>query len=280
MRCAMNLSAQAVDDPRRAMADANAGLAIARRRRLARWAGGLAGNWAEGAFEVGEWDSILALAGELDAEGLLPADENADLFVGVYLVRAYRGGVEEASEAIERVLRPLLDDFQLARSYHDFFAHLSFAAGDHEAMRRHAAELLANREMCPYDVIPAARASLWLRDPAGLREVLGERDISAGRATDLRFAAIRAGLAALEGRRDDARAAYVTAEAGFRELEIRFELGLALLEHAVFLAGDLLAAAAAEEARTIFEELGATTLLARLPPPVAPGVAGAVPVAD
>ena len=143
-------------------------------------------------------------------------------------------------------------------------------AGDHEAMRRHAAELLANREMYPYDVIPAARASLWLRDAAGMREALGERDVSVGRATDLRFAAIRAGLAALEGRTDDARAGYLAAEAGLRELGIRFELGLALLEHAVFLAGDASAGAAADEARAIFEELGATTLLARLPAEVGP----------
>ena len=106
-------------------------------------------------------------------------------------------------------------------------AHLRFAAGDHEAMRRHAAELLGNREMYPYDVIPAARASLWLRDAAGMREALGERDVSVGRATDLRFAVIRAGLAALEGRTDDARAGYLAAEAGLRELGIRFELGLA-----------------------------------------------------
>ena len=115
------------------------------------------------------------------------------------------------------------------------------------------------------DAIPAARASLWLRDAAGIREALGERDVSRARATDLRFAVIWAGLAALEGRPDDARAAYLAAESGLRELGIRFELGLALLEHAVFLAGDASARAANEEARAIFEELGATTLLARLP---------------
>ena len=266
MRCAMSLSAwETVDNPRRSMAAAYEGLAIARRRRLAGWAGALAGNWAESAFAVGEWDAILALAADLEAEGLLPADESANIFIGVYLVRAYRGAVEEATEALERVLGPQLVDFQQARSYHDSFAHFGFAAGDHEAMRRHAAELLASHEMYPYDVIPAARASLWLRDAAGVREALGERDVSVGRATDLRFAALRAGLAVLEGRPDDALAGYLAAEAGLRELGIRFELGLALLEHAVFLAGDPSASAAADEARTIFEELGATTLRARLP---------------
>ena len=266
MRCAMNLSAwEAVGNPRRSMAAALDGLAIARRRRLAGWAGGLAGNWAEGAFEVGEWDAILALVADLDAEGLLPVDESASIFVGVNMVRAYRGAVDEATEVLERVLSPLMDDYQVARAYYDAFCHLGFAAGDHETMRRHAVELLAYREMYPYDAVPAARASLWLRDGAGLREVLGERDVPAGRASDLRFAVVRAGLAALEGRPDDARAAYLAAESGLRELGIRFELGLALLEHAVFLAGDASARTADEEARAIFEELGATTLLARLP---------------
>jgi len=266
LRCAMNLSAwESVDNPQRAMAAALEGLAIARRRRLAGWAGALAGNWAEGAFEVGEWDAVLGLAADLDAEGLLPVDESANIFGGVYLVRAYRGAVDEAAEALERIFVPLMDDFQIGRSYYELRAHLCFMAGDDRGMQRHAAELVANREMYPYDVIPAARASLWLSDAAGMRDVLGERDVSAGRATDLRFVAIRAGLAALEGRTDDARAAYLAAEAGLRDLGIRFELGLAALEHAIFLAGDPSAGPAAEEARAIFEELGAITLLARLP---------------
>jgi hypothetical protein len=266
MRCALNLSAwEMVGNPRRSMAASLDGLAIARRRRLAGWAGAAAGNWAEGAFEVGEWDAILALVADLDAEGLLPADESAAIFVGVYLVRAYRGAIDEAAEVLERVLRPLMDDFQVAHSYHDASSHLCFADGDLEGMRRHAAELLGDSEMFPGDAIPAARASLWLRDTSGMREALGERDTSAGRATDLRFAVLRAGLAALEGRTDDARAGYLAAEAGLRELGIRFELGLALLEHATFLPDDPSTGGSSEEARAVFEELGASTLLARLP---------------
>jgi tetratricopeptide (TPR) repeat protein len=266
MRSAMNLSAwESVDDPRQAMADAAAGLAIARRRRLAGWSGALAGNWAEGAFEAGEWDAILALADELDAEGLLPADESANIFVGVYLVRAYRGGVEEAAAALERAIGSLVDDFQVGRAYHDTLAHLRFIAGDHEGMRRHAAELLGSRAMYAYDAIPAARASLWLRDPIGLRDALGTATVSEGRATDMRLAVLRAGLAALEERTHEARDGFLAAEAGLRALGLRFELGLALLEHAVFLGQDPTAAAAATEARAIFTDLGAMTLLGRLP---------------
>jgi hypothetical protein len=226
---------------------------------------------------MGNWDGILALAAELDGEGLLPVDESANIFVGVYLVRAYQGSISEAIAALERVMGGQRKDVQIVRGYHDSFAHLRFAAGDHEGMRQHAAELLGGPAMFPFDAIPAARASLWLRDAAGMRDALGEPGASVGRATDLRFDVIRGGLAALDGRTDDARAAYLGAEAGLRDLGIRFELGLALLEHAVFLAGDASAGAAAEEARAIFEELGATTLLARLPVGANRAVA---PVAD
>lgn len=68
-------------------------MTIARRRRLAGWAGALAGSWAEGAFEVGEWDAILALAVDLDGEGLLPADESARAHLRARLDPMPPGGV-------------------------------------------------------------------------------------------------------------------------------------------------------------------------------------------
>ena len=266
MRCAMNLSAHlVVDDPRQSMAGAMAGLEIARRRRLAGWAGGLAGNWADAAFITGDWDGILALASDLDTEGLLPADESANIFVGVYLVRAYRGAVDEAAAVLDRIFAPLMDDFQVARGYHDTHAHLRFMAGDYQGMRQHAAELASRYAMFPGDNVPAARASLWLRDAAGLREMLGMPGGREGRAAGLRRLVPHAGLAALEGREDEAREGYLAAEAGLRDLGLRFELGLAVLEHATFLAHDPSAAAAAEEARAIFLDLGATSLAERVP---------------
>jgi hypothetical protein len=214
---------------------------------------------------MGDWDGILALVADLDGEGLLPIDESASIFLGAYLVRAYRGSIGEATAAVDRVMGAQMDDMQVARGYHDAFAHLRFAAGDYDGMRQHATELAHGHAMFPFDKIPSARASLWLRDAAGMRAALGERGVSVGRATDLLFDVIWAGLAALEGRVEEARAAYLGAEAGLRDLRIRFELGLALLEHAIFLAGDASALAAAGEARAIFEDLGATTVLARLP---------------
>ena len=133
-------------------------------------------------------------------------------------------------------------------------------------MRREGVELIASGARFPFDVLPAARASLWLRDAAGMRR-------GAGRARRLAMAARRiCGLRCSgpawprwRGGRTRPGPGYLVAEAGLRDLGIRFELGLAALEHAVFLPDDPSAAAAADEARAIFAELGATTLLARLP---------------
>ena len=100
---------------------------------------------------------------------------------GVYLVRAYRGGSRRGDGrpgARPRARRWTTSRSRAATTTRS--AHLRFAAGDDEAMRRHAAELLRYRAMYPYDAIPAARASLWLRDAAGMREALGERDVSVG----------------------------------------------------------------------------------------------------
>ena len=170
------------------------------------------------------------------------------------------------------MLEPLTGDFQVARAFHDTLAHLRFAAGDYRDMQRHAAELAARYGMFRGDTLPAARASLWLRDAAGMRDALGEPGARIGRSMDLRALSLRAGLAALEGRTDEAGDAYAAAEAGLRDLGLRFELGLVALERAVFLPDDPSAGAAADEARAIFGDLGATVLLARLP--AAASVAG------
>ncbi len=243
----MNLSAWEIGgQPAAGDGSGVAGLAIARRRRLAGWAGALAGNWAEGAFEVGEWDAILALAADLDAEGLLPVDESANIFVGVYLVRAYRGAVDEATAALERVLGPA--DGRLSRSAARLPRRVRPPAlrrgrrrGD-AAARGGAPRLAARCTRTTPSRLPGHRSGC--ATPPACARCWASATSPRVRATDLRFAAIRAGLAALEGRPDDARAAYLAAESGLRELGIRFELGLALLEHAVFLAGDASARAA------------------------------------
>ena len=86
-----------------------------------------------------------------------------------------------------------------------------------------------------------------------------------GRWATASLATLQAGIHALEGRATEAIAAYGEAARAWRALELPFELGLCLLEFATFVGvARREARVAAEEARTIFEELGAMPLLARV----------------
>ncbi len=73
---------------------------------------------------------------------------------------------------------------------------------------------------------------------------------------------VRAGLAALEGRRDDAVALYRSALTGFRSFGARFSVAMAVFDMATFLGPDEHAVASVvEEGRGILEELNAKPLL-------------------
>ena len=121
--------------------------------------------------------------------------------------------------------------------YHDAFAHLRFAAGDyegdaaagHRAVRRRARGSPTTSSRRP------ARRSGCATPPACV-EALGERDVSDGPRDRpaVRGAPGRPGRARGRGRTRPGPG-YLAAEAGLRDLGIRFELGLAALEHAVFL---------------------------------------------
>ena len=112
-----------------------------------------------------------------------------------------------------------------------------------------------------------AAIALRRRDAAAARAALAEDeyrlDTSRIAQADRRFA--QAGVDALEGRRDDAVAGFVEAARWFRDHELPVILG-GILVDAVALLGpdDPESPAFAAEARSIFEPLGARTILDRL----------------
>jgi hypothetical protein len=86
-----------------------------------------------------------------------------------------------------------------------------------------------------------------------------------GKAIDVDRTAIAAGLAALEGRRDDAVAGYRAALAGWRDLGLPWDEVVTSIEFVRFLGPDEPeAAAAADAARVILERLEAVRILAIL----------------
>ncbi|MDP8903818.1 MAG: AAA family ATPase [Chloroflexota bacterium] len=83
-----------------------------------------------------------------------------------------------------------------------------------------------------------------------------------GRLLDARRREMEAGVLALEGRRDEAAAAYAAAIAGARELRATLDLAFIQLECAALLGTDSREGrAAADEARSFFERVGARVLI-------------------
>jgi tetratricopeptide (TPR) repeat protein len=129
-----------------------------------------------------------------------------------------------------------------------------------------------------------ARAALRLGDLAEARAAAAVPALGAevGRLRDLERRAIEGGIAALEGRRDEAVALLQEATRGIRALDVPLLLADRLLD-AIYVLGpdDPAVPAMADEARAIYERLGARVLLDRLDEALAGDARGAaVPTAD
>jgi hypothetical protein len=122
-----------------------------------------------------------------------------------------------------------------------------------------------------------ARAAIRLGDLVEARaavEVPAYR-AEVGIARDAERASIEAGVVALEGRRDEAVARYQEAARSLRALDLPQDLAAMLLDAACVLGPDDPAVPAmAEEARAIYERIGARVLLDRLDEAMARGAPG------
>jgi hypothetical protein len=116
----------------------------------------------------------------------------------------------------------------------------------------------------PYVLPRAAGMALLARDPT-LARLAFDRMVATGahgRAIDLDKAAIRAGLAALDGSTQEAIAGFRTAIAGWRDLGLPWDEALtSILFVRLVGTGSPEARAAADAARTILEGLGARRVL-------------------
>ena len=113
----------------------------------------------------------------------------------------------------------------------------------------------------------AAQAAHWGRDAVaaqgdlGAHEALGPR----GAATRVRRDQIRAGIAALNGRMDEARVAYPAVLSALRDLGLPAEAALATIDMVTVLdPGEPAVAVAVDAARATLTHLGAVPFLRRL----------------
>jgi hypothetical protein len=177
-------------------------------------------------------------------------------------------------------------DPQFASYWHWGRAWAAFVAGRLAEAREEATTAAdVTNHFVPISLPLAARAALWAGDAPDASDLVAQIGASVvrGQAFALDLVTLRAGVAALEGRRADAISGYREALRGWRGLGLAFDEAMAALDMAILLAPTeremAEASIATETARETLTRLGARPLLARLeaartvtadPAPVAP----------
>jgi hypothetical protein len=205
------------------------------------------------------------------------------------VLTALKGGDPSGDLAEAERLVTSMKDPQFTSYLHWSRAWAAFAAGRLADTQEEAASAArVDNDFVPISLPLAARAALWAGDVADAKAVVAQIQSSVvrGQAIALDFATLRAGVAALEGRRAEAISGYREALRGWRQLGLAFDEAMAALDMALLLAPTeremAEAPAAVEAARETLTRIEARPLLARLeaargvaaasahPPPVAP----------
>ncbi|HEX2222107.1 MAG TPA: adenylate/guanylate cyclase domain-containing protein [Candidatus Limnocylindria bacterium] len=265
LRAQVNLSyAAAADDIRLSYRLAREGHALSWHLGMRGPADFLYGNAAEAAISLGEWDWALG-----QAEEIIGADPDSPNDIGHYrrlLILGLRG------EPVYERMKALADsadtsqDEQAEATKEGLFGAVLTAQGDlAEALRLTASSY---RRMSTPDAGAArmaGRLACWLGDVVAAHEALDHLRVKRGRTIAASQRELEAGIAALEGRRDEALAGFADAIRRWRDLGARFELALCDLNLVTTLgAGTPESRRAADEAREIFSELGAEPFLRML----------------
>jgi class 3 adenylate cyclase len=266
LRALNNLASLSADlDPRASLERTKAGIAIARRLGLRAFDGYHAGNAVSGAEPLGEWVWLgETVAAFLDGER---AQDDRDWLESIRdYFTVWTGGPDVARAERLLAIARQDNDFQSERNLASYLARCAFASGD-------AARALELSE--PY-IRSARLADITEFDFTGRFALhAGRLDVAhrlldvvgagPGGVADHHIEAIQAGIAALEGRRDDAVALFRSALAGYRTFGVRFAFALAAFDMARLLGEDDPAVRSViDEARAILDELGARPLLDQL----------------
>jgi len=180
-------------------------------------------------------------------------------------------GLHDAIVEAERLLPDFLNDPQYPSYVHWARAWAAFTAGRLDDARREAttaADVMGY--FVPISLPIAVRAALWDGETTAAGAVMTrlEGSLVRGQAIALDLLTLRAGIAALEGRRSDAVAGYREALRGWRQLGLAFDEAMAALDLAILLAPTeremAEASSSIEAARETLTRLGARPFLARL----------------
>jgi class 3 adenylate cyclase/tetratricopeptide (TPR) repeat protein len=222
-------------------------------------------NASEAALPAGDWDWMIATEAEWMASAVTE-EQRTNVDGNSIAIRIFRGEADEAE--IERIWGPWLaaSDPQVGSGRLLSLGRLALVHGRLAESHRMAMESLAMSQAHARSAVDvAARAAIWAGDHEAAvraREVLARHH---GRASRNALRTADAGIAALEGRRADALAAYREAIRVWREFGLDFALALTELDMLIALGPEEAEAAAlADEARGILTRLGAAPLVKRL----------------
>jgi len=254
------------DDPRTMIEVANEAVDAARR-------GGERGleltnllNIAETSLYLGLWDESRRAFEELHQRELAQAQDV--WLTGLEAVLASMSGeVDRALELLDSAGEFPRDDIAGQTTRLTTLACVALANGDLDAALAQADRAIELDPMGINVVVAmgiAARAALWLGDVESLKRVLDATQRVRGRSVAAVRRTVEAGVAALEGRRDEAAEIYRDALERWRSLQNVLDFALAELDLVTVLGADHTDATVAKEARDIFVQLGATALLGRL----------------
>jgi class 3 adenylate cyclase len=258
-------------DPVAGLALAREGLGIAQRTGSASYGFLMVGNAFSCSLRTGEWDWALALLDDWLSNEITGAFY-LELYVDRAVLTALRGGDPSADIAeAERLLVDFMGDPQYPSYVHWARAWAAFCAGDLGEARDEAVVSAGGvNYFVPIALPLGIRSALWAGDAEIAGGLIDQLAASAmrGQALSLDLVTLRAGLAALEGRRSEAVAGYREALRGWRALGLAFDEALCALDLAILLAPTeremAEAPAAVAAARETLTRLGAAPLLARL----------------
>ena len=257
-----------VDDARRARDCYRSAEELARRvgnRSLARWAGESA-RFAD--FIVGEgWDEAIAADVDHPDDGPGSALDEIRRIAVTCLFLGARGESTDAQLARLEVLVTQVSDRYGRSSVHMVRADQALNAGDFPTAIDEA--LRAGDEddsLRPFTLALAMRPALWGRDLVRARRIADDLEAERANGFDTKTdrIAARAGIAALEGRRDDAIAGYRDALARYRSVGSALEVARIGLDFVTVVGDHPATREVAVEARAIFERLRARPYLERL----------------
>jgi len=225
-------------------------------------------NSAETAIELGSWDEAEEALHRLEGRELGAEIELGREFCETLLL-AHRGDLTAARRRLDAMAPRIEAAEQIAmRTWFGRESALVHLLSGDPARAFEAAieavELDPSGVNAHYAAREAVRAAVWLRDPDRLRRALEAMAPLRGRWIDAVRRTAESGLAALEGRREDALAGYERALSEWKELDTRLDHAFCAADMAHVLPDEELTNEALAESTAFLTGIGAVSLLERI----------------